>query len=625
MFSSQNREHRKETVLSQEIKNLNNTYKVSMHRMEVISDTINNTVFNTKEVLELLYKAKHADNDEALIPLRQKLYTIVKPHFESLKEVGVIITLFSFENNKTFLRVHKPNRFNDDLSKVRYSFKYVNENRENIRGLEEGKIMHAFRNVYPLFYRGEYLGSVDIAFSSEILREHMMNLYNTEAHFIINKNIFTSNIWKMKDMVHYTQSMEHEDFSHDAHDHGANHRIDFLEVDLNHKLKKEIYKNIEHGGSFSLEDSGRVLSFIPIKNIKENATVAYLISYIESDYLKNLTHEYILLNILAFIVLFLISLAIYINGKSRLELHIGLEKEVEDQNRAFKVLFEKASDGIIIIEDKVIIESNEAILKILEFDEKNQLLGKPASIMSPILEEKDLLCFQREEETSQATNFQRPFKNIDDEEIWLSITLSAIMISHKQIIHALIKDITKEKKRELELLEEKNILHYKANHDILTMLPNRALFNDRLQQSILTSHRNRKSFALMFIDLNKFKPINDTYGHLVGDKVLQTVSSRLASIIREEDTLARIGGDEFVILMQNLKLTDDAAILAKKIISSLDETINIKKHKLLISASIGISVYPHHATDADKLLKYADEAMYQAKNDKTLHYKFYTE
>ena len=277
-----NMQLRKDAVLSQQIANLRNTYEISMHGFEILADSIDSTVINREDVLEILYRAKHTINDDSLAPIRDELFKIVKPHFDDLKKVGVIIMLFSFENNKTFLRAHKPNKFDDDLSKVRYSFKYVNENKKTVRGLEEGKIMHAFRNIYPIFYKGEYLGSVDIAFSSDVLVERVENLYQTDSHFIINKNVFMTNIWKMKDMVNYTQSIEHENFlqSKKLHANG-------MEANLNKKLKKKIYQNIENNNAFSLEDSGQIISFLPIKNIKNKKTVAYLISYVDSDALKN--------------------------------------------------------------------------------------------------------------------------------------------------------------------------------------------------------------------------------------------------------------------------------------------------------------------------------------------------
>lgn len=279
---------RKETVMSQQIANLSNTYKVSMNRFEILADSIKSTIIERENVLQILYRAKYAHDDDSLVPLRNELFKIIKPHFDNLKKVGVIITLFSFENNKTFLRVHKPNKFNDDLSKVRDSFKYVNKNKKIIRGLEEGKIMHAFRNVYPIFYKGEYLGSVDIAFSSSVLKEHMESLYETKSHFIINKNVFATNIWKMKDMVNYSPSIEHENFLQHKQNNSHFHE---REQNLNNRLKEKIYKNIKQNNAFALEDSAYIISFLPVKNIKDKKTVAYLVSYVESAYIKNLIKE----------------------------------------------------------------------------------------------------------------------------------------------------------------------------------------------------------------------------------------------------------------------------------------------------------------------------------------------
>ena len=621
---------RKDTILKQEINHLENTYEVSLHRFKIISDNVNNMIVNKEDILKLLYKAKHTNDKNLLSILRKDLFRKIKPHFDNLKKVGVIITLFSFENNKTFLRVHKPSKFDDNLSKVRYSFQYVNANKKIIRGLEEGKIMHAFRNVYPIFYKGEYLGSVDIAFSSEVLQEHMETLYRTHTHFIINKSVFMTNIWKMKDMVHYIQSLEHKDFLYNVNDNSKDNSFSDIEISLNYKLKEEIYKNIEHKKSFALEDSFQIISFLSIKNIKDKKTVAYLVSYVDSDYLKDIYKEYIKINILSSMIFFIISLFVYKNIKNRLVLNKNLEKEVEDQYKAFEMIFEKASDGIFILEKNKITQCNESVVNMFGYDSENQLIGKSLSDISPELQPDGISSIEKiktilkDSEIDGVNNFEWKYIKVSGKEFWTAITLTTIVISNRIIIHALIRDISKQKEKEEALLNEKMILDYKANHDVLTMLPNRALFNDRLNQSIKVSFRYKRSFAVLFIDLDKFKPINDTLGHQVGDKVLQEVSTRLKSIIREEDTLARIGGDEFIILMQNLEIANDASILAEKIIEVLDEDIYIDEHVLKISASVGISLYPQNSTSADELLKYADSAMYKAKNEGRNTFQFYT-
>jgi len=165
-----------------------------------------------------------------------------------------------------------------------------------------------------------------------------------------------------------------------------------------------------------------------------------------------------------------------------------------------------------------------------------------------------------------------------------------------------------------KLKKEKDELENHAYYDILTGLPNRMLFDDRIAQAIKKAKRNTSNMGIFFIDLNKFKSINDTYGHDVGDFVLNIVGCVMKSCMREEDTLSRIGGDEFTVIMEDISKPQDTMILANKILDALHQPINYKGNKLSLSASIGISVYPSDAEDASELLKYADTAMYEAKN-----------
>ena len=186
------------------------------------------------------------------------------------------------------------------------------------------------------------------------------------------------------------------------------------------------------------------------------------------------------------------------------------------------------------------------------------------------------------------------------------------------------KDITKRKKAEDELFEQRSILYYQAHHDALTGLPNRVLFFDRLEQGIIKAKRHSEGLALFFIDLDKFKDINDSLGHGTGDSVLNTISKRLESIVRKEDSVARLSGDEFTIIIEELKKPQDASILAEKILETLQEPIYIENHQLYVSGSIGISIYPEDATDAQNLLKYADTAMYKAKEEGCNNFQFYS-
>jgi len=185
------------------------------------------------------------------------------------------------------------------------------------------------------------------------------------------------------------------------------------------------------------------------------------------------------------------------------------------------------------------------------------------------------------------------------------------------------QDLTLKHEIEKKLEAQTKQLNFQAYHDDLTKLPNRALFDDRLQQSIASAERHGDKFALLFLDLDNFKQINDTLGHHYGDDVLRDVAKRLSSVIRVTDSLARLGGDEFTILFQNLDTVESAVHIAQKIIDIMKPVFKVDEHELHISVSIGISLYPKDSIFKNDLLKYADTAMYHAKDEGRNNFQFY--
>ncbi len=256
----------------------------------------------------------------------------------------------------------------------------------------------------------------------------------------------------------------------------------------------------------------------------------------------------------------------------------------------------------------------------------DEIIGKHISILYL---EKDLSVFPDAKEMLMKTDEFRTdielvtkSKNI----IFVSLTLSLLRDESGKFTNIVgySQDISERKKAEVELREQKNILHHQAHHDSLTGLPNRVLFNDRLEQAIEKARRSKTSMALLFIDLDHFKEINDSLGHIVGDNILIDVTTRLQKIIRGEDTLSRLGGDEFTIILENLTQGQDASLLAQKILKVLSEPMIIEDHELYISSSIGISLSPEDGSLATNLLKYADSAMYKAKANGRNNFQFYS-
>ncbi len=166
-------------------------------------------------------------------------------------------------------------------------------------------------------------------------------------------------------------------------------------------------------------------------------------------------------------------------------------------------------------------------------------------------------------------------------------------------------------------------MRHMAHFDPLTDLPNRALITDRLQQAVIKARRDKTHMAVMFLDLDKFKPVNDTLGHEIGDLLLKQVARRLLDCVRASDTVARIGGDEFVVLLPTIDQEHDATVVAEKILHALKQPFQVTEHELNISGSIGIAAYPEHGDDEKLLLINADIAMYHAKKDGRNDYRFY--
>ncbi|GGO85684.1 hypothetical protein GCM10011348_34800 [Marinobacterium nitratireducens] len=189
----------------------------------------------------------------------------------------------------------------------------------------------------------------------------------------------------------------------------------------------------------------------------------------------------------------------------------------------------------------------------------------------------------------------------------------------------LYRDITENTRLLRELHEEQARLKQLAHHDLLTGLPNRTLFIDRLEQTLLRARREQQRFALLFIDLDRFKEINDSLGHQAGDSVLRMAAQRLSQTIRASDTLARLGGDEFTVIMSPLPNNDDAALLAQKLIKCIEPPYQVDSHRLFITTSVGISVYPHDGNTTESLISAADAAMYKAKDDGKNVYRYYSQ
>ena len=207
-----------------------------------------------------------------------------------------------------------------------------------------------------------------------------------------------------------------------------------------------------------------------------------------------------------------------------------------------------------------------------------------------------------------------------DKPIDVSVTISPVKNSEGKIIGAskIARDITQRK-------ESQERIQYLAHYDSLTGLPNRTLLADRMKIAIGNAARYSKRLALLFVDLDRFKLVNDSLGHEIGDKLLKVAAERMQSTIRHIDTISRLGGDEFIVLLSQIVAAEDAARVAEKLIAAVSQPYRIEEHELLLTASVGISIYPDSGTEANSLLRNADASMYSAKEAGRNRYRFYSE
>jgi diguanylate cyclase (GGDEF)-like protein/PAS domain S-box-containing protein len=287
------------------------------------------------------------------------------------------------------------------------------------------------------------------------------------------------------------------------------------------------------------------------------------------------------------------------------------EATLKNSEERYRTLVESSTDAILMLDrERNVITCNQAFLDLFGY-EKNEIEGHSIRLIHPSEEsfraygKATYPLVERVGSLREEWDLMRKDGAIFSAEIVTSPIRSPDGITTGYI--CIIRDITKRKRAEEELA-------YMATHDSLTGLPNRTLFSDRLTMALTQARRSQKNLAAMLLDLDYFKDVNDTLGHSIGDQLLRAVGNRLSGLLRKGDTIARIGGDEFLLLLPELRQIDYATTLAEKILQAFREPFAFNDHQLHITTSIGIAIFPDDGDNADALMKNADIAMYRAKN-----------
>lgn len=316
---------------------------------------------------------------------------------------------------------------------------------------------------------------------------------------------------------------------------------------------------------------------------------------------------------------------------------VELSEAVHQGEVRFRKLVHSALDLICVLDDGIISYINQAGMRLLKAAYEDEVVGQPLrTFLHP--DYQQILDGDITELADEASLIPLRLRDISQNNIDGEMGITVLendarvrcmievrdITAHNRAVTALrhsIETLEQRVRERTSALQEEvaerrraeEMLRHVASHDALTDLPNRSLMMDRLDKAINRAHRDNKKCAVMFIDLDGFKPINDTLGHDMGDVLLREVADRLTGVIRETDTAARFGGDEFVLILSDLSKDEDTVPVAEKVLGALGMPINLKGNEARIGASIGVALYPDHGLSAESLLKQADIAMYGVK------------
>ena len=297
------------------------------------------------------------------------------------------------------------------------------------------------------------------------------------------------------------------------------------------------------------------------------------------------------------------------------------EEALRKAESKYRSIFENAVEGIFqtSVDGRYLI-ANPMLARIYGYESSEELLLDFTDIKHQLYVDPNRRTeFMRLiHEQGAIWGFESQVYCKDGSIIWISENASGLYNSEGKLIgyEGTVVDITERKRAEA-------MIQYQAFHDLLTTLPNRALFNENLIISLENAPIHQHKFAVMFLDLDRFKEINDTLGHAVGDRLLKNVAERLKTCLREGDIVARWGGDEFTILLSQINIIDDAGKVAQRIIDALTLPFYLENQEINTSTSVGIAVYPEDGKDVDTLLKNADSALYEAKKNGRNNYQYY--
>ncbi len=467
--------------LDSRVKELQTHFDITNANNKRDAKSVNVAISLNKKVLEIMSQVVDSNETQRDI-LRTKLYELLKTKYFAMKKRDILQFQFVLPDNTSFLRMHKPSKYGDNLAEIRYSFKNTNETHNPSFGFEQGKTSHAFRNVFPLFYNGKFIGSYEVSYTSESMQDNLLNINKIHSHFLVNKHMFDSIMWSRKNQIlDYLPAIENKNYMFAFIDNVNHKNLEHSKKYLIEPNRAYIKKSMDASKKFAIYEKidgcVKVVAFLPIRDIKNQNTLAYLVSYTSDEYILEILENFKYFNIFSFIAIFIISYLAYkqfiykrflqeeIANKteSLKDLNNTLEakvaKRTQEQNQLLS-LFDKGNITLFKWknDEHWSVEYVSANVGILTGYTKKQFLDKEIQY-SDMINQDDIKTVTDEVESALENNtdllVHKPYriKTKDSEEKWLFDTTSIIKDSNGEITHFLgyIIDITEMKTLEIKL------------------------------------------------------------------------------------------------------------------------------------------------------------------------------
>ncbi|MEA1915194.1 MAG: ATP-binding protein [Campylobacterota bacterium] len=354
------KDERIQIALEKHVNVLQTHYDVTMDYFMQDVKSIQSNVENNKKVIELFSQAQNV-NEEQRASLRTELHALLSPMYQRLQTRGIHQFQFVFPNNISFLRMHKPDRYGDDLTNIRYSYQHTNKTKKITIGFEQGRTTHAFRYVFPYYDKnGNHLGAAEVSLAAYALQNKFFHVNKIHSHFLVNKDIFDVKAWEEKYLIQeYIPSIEHQNYMFTINEHYSKKRMAASKINIIAPLKDKIDFNINQQIPFALhapyKSTMKIVTFLPIVNAQGDRVSAYIVSYTDDGTIYNICQDYKYTNMILFITLLLLFYFIYRNLNHKYELEIEVQKqtqELKENEYELQYLNENLEQKIIIEVDK---------------------------------------------------------------------------------------------------------------------------------------------------------------------------------------------------------------------------------------------------------------------------------